>query len=409
MFLSSLGGSSPGDILPRKEDTCFMTTVYLIRHAQAEGNLYRRCHGWYNGLITEKGYRQIDALSQRFQDIPVDAVYASDLFRTMTTARAILRSRPLSLRVDPDLREIGGGCWEDHTWGELLRRDPASMEAFLRCDPQWQVPGSETYPILQGRITAAVARIAASHPGQTVAVFCHGSAIRSGLAAWMGLSTDRIGEIPLGDNTSVAQLMFDGPSVRVCFYNDASHLGDLAGNAHGGDGSGDSKMRELEACSLYFLPLDLPGQEGLYLECRREGWQASHGTLEGFRGQEFLDAAWRNHDFHPGSLLRAMAGDELAGILQLDLQQEAEQKVGRVSFLYIRPDFRSHGLGVQLLGQAISAFRAQGRQYLRLRCAPENQRAKRFYHRYGFYKVGQEPGGAGHLDILEKYIGYVLG
>ena len=29
-----------------------MTTIYLIRHAEAEGNLYRRIHGWYDSLIT---------------------------------------------------------------------------------------------------------------------------------------------------------------------------------------------------------------------------------------------------------------------------------------------------------------------------------------------------------------------
>ena len=28
-----------------------MTTIYLIRHAEAEGNLYRRAHGWYLSLI----------------------------------------------------------------------------------------------------------------------------------------------------------------------------------------------------------------------------------------------------------------------------------------------------------------------------------------------------------------------
>lgn len=30
-----------------------MTTIYLIRHAEAEGNLYRRAHGWYNSTITD--------------------------------------------------------------------------------------------------------------------------------------------------------------------------------------------------------------------------------------------------------------------------------------------------------------------------------------------------------------------
>ena len=29
-----------------------MTTVYMVRHAEAEGNLYRRVHGWYNSLAT---------------------------------------------------------------------------------------------------------------------------------------------------------------------------------------------------------------------------------------------------------------------------------------------------------------------------------------------------------------------
>ena len=67
-----------------------MTKIYLIRHAEAEGNLYRRIHGQYNSLVTDNGYSQIAALEHRFADIHVDAVYASDLFRPMTTAGAII-------------------------------------------------------------------------------------------------------------------------------------------------------------------------------------------------------------------------------------------------------------------------------------------------------------------------------
>ena len=43
-----------------------MTTVYLIRHAEAEGNLYRIAHGQYNGLITDRGYEQLRVLKKRF-------------------------------------------------------------------------------------------------------------------------------------------------------------------------------------------------------------------------------------------------------------------------------------------------------------------------------------------------------
>ena len=38
-----------------------MTTIYLIRHGQAEGNLYRRCHSWHNGLLTLRGREQVQA------------------------------------------------------------------------------------------------------------------------------------------------------------------------------------------------------------------------------------------------------------------------------------------------------------------------------------------------------------
>ena len=136
---------------------------------------------------------------------------------------------------------------------------------------------------------------------------------------------------------------------------------------------------------------------------------ASHGTMDAFDGPAFYRVAQRNHDFDPDSVLIAMVGDHPVGMLQMDFQQEADKKTGRVPFFYIMPDYRSRGLGVQLLGQAVSAFRARGRQYLRLRCAPENARARKFYQSHGFYKVGEEPGGIGHLDTMEKYIGYVLG
>ena len=147
-----------------------MTTIYLIRHAQADGNLYRRCQAWYDGLITPIGYQQINALEQRFLDTHFDAVYSSDLFRTMTTAKAICHPHNLPLHTDPMLREIGSGCWEDKPWGELLQNDRDSLLAFWRCDPKWQVDGGETFKDVQVRFDGAVRRIAASHPNQTIAI-----------------------------------------------------------------------------------------------------------------------------------------------------------------------------------------------------------------------------------------------
>ena len=94
-----------------------MTTLYLIRHAEAEGNAYRRIDGWYNSLITPNGLLQIEALRRRFEPIQIVACYASDLYRTCKTASAIYVPKALELHTDPRLREVGLGRWENHPFG----------------------------------------------------------------------------------------------------------------------------------------------------------------------------------------------------------------------------------------------------------------------------------------------------
>jgi probable phosphoglycerate mutase len=379
-----------------------MTTVYLVRHAEAEGNIYRRYHGWYNSLITDNGYRQIQALEKRFEGVHIDAVWSSDLFRTMTTAGAIYKPRGLELHTDRDLREIGGGVWEDHTWGDLGQNQLKSLEAFTRADPAWQVEGSETFGGLQLRVTRAIRRIAAQYDGQTVAIVAHGTAIRTALAGFFGLPIDQILQVPHGDNTCVAKLTVDGDKVDVLYYNDASHLAGVPKLPQ------NEGMEEFRKANLWFRPLDFATESDFYQESRREAWETIHGTMEGYNGEGFLADAKAHSHYDPKSVVVAMRGQERAGILQLDLIRDADSKVGAIPFFYLTPETRTQGLGVQLLGQAVSTYRPLGREFLRLRCAPENIRARRFYERYGFQKIGQEPGGIGTLDLLEKFIGYGL-
>ena len=148
-----------------------MTTIYLIRHAEAEGNLYRIAQGQDNSILTDLGWQQIRALERRFADIPVDAVYASDLYRTCATASAIYRPKGLPLHRRRDLREICVGVWEQKTWGEIARRDPEQLEDFNRRLHLWHVEGAETPQAVQARMLAAVREIAAANDGRTVAVF----------------------------------------------------------------------------------------------------------------------------------------------------------------------------------------------------------------------------------------------
>ena len=387
-----------------------MTRIYLIRHAEAEGNLYRRVHGWYNSLITDNGYRQIAALKGRFDNIPVDAVYSSDLFRTMTTARAIYLSHGLELHTRPDLREIGVGEWEDTPWGELAHRDGQRLYEFNHSSPHFQVEGGETYAQVQARMLAAMRDIAKNHPDQTVAAFSHGTAIRCLQAAVRGLKPGEMDGLGHSDNTGVTCLTVDETgNCRLIFENDNSHLPEEISTL-ARQKWWKSQESSLADANLWFRPLDMEGEGDLYRAARSDAWRDIHGPDLPCDSEAFQQDALRCWRQNPQkAVMAAMQGEEYAGVLQLDLERWAEEGIGYIPFVYMTPDYRKKGLGVQLIGQAVSTYRPLGRTKLRLRCAPENGVAQRFYKKYGFVKVGEVQGGGGvPLDLLEKEIGYTI-
>lgn len=383
------------------------TRIYLVRHAEAEGNLYRRIHGWYNALITENGYRQIAALEERFAGIHIDAVYSSDLFRTMTTAGAVCRPKNLPLTTMKELREVGMGVWEDRTWAETARENGEELLRFNATSAEWQVEGGENFAMLRARMEKAVRSIAGRHPGQTVAVFSHGTAIRNVLAVFLGLSIEESAVLGHSDNTAVSLLEFEDDQVRVVFQDDNSHLSDEISTLARQGWWRKKKGETPEQTNLWFRPLDVCGAEAeFYYEARREAWESIHHTMEHFDGEGFLNKARRSAEKDPRSVMCAMLKDQRVGLIEMDFERDAEKGVGYIPFYYMGPETRKKGFGVQLLGQAVSTYRPMGREYLRLRCAPDNDVAQRFYKRYGFRKIGEAAGTRVPLDMMEMYIGY---
>ena len=381
-----------------------MTTVYMVRHAEAEGNLYRRVHGWYNSLITDNGYRQIAALRGRFADIHIDAVYSSDLFRTMTTAKAVYLSHGLELHTDPGLREISLGAWEDKPWGELERCDAMNLIRFNHSSPDFRVEGGETFAQVQARLKGTVLRLAAAHPGQTIALFSHGTAIRCLQAALRGLGPGEMDGLGHSDNTAVTCLEVEGERTRTVFENDNSHLPDeistLARQSWWRKGPNKG-----EDVNLWFRPLDREKDREAYLAARRDAWISIHGADVPFDGPAFWEGALQVMDQDPWAVTAVMAREEFAGLLQLSPQRCQEEGAGFLSLCYLTPAFRGKGLGVQLLGQAVSFYRPKGRTSLRLRCSAANEPVQRFCAKHDFHKAGEEQVGGRTLDILEKYIG----
>lgn len=383
-----------------------MTTLYLIRHAEAEGNLYRRIHGQYNSLITDNGYRQIQALRERFAEVPIDAVYSSDLFRTMTTAQAIYVPKGLPLHTRADLRELSMGQWEDRSWAGVDRQDHAMMQLFSQTSPDFRAPGGESFPEVRRRGAAAILDIAAHRPNQTVAVFAHGTFIRNTVAEFLGIGPEEMKKMGHSDNTAVTLLEIEDGKVNVVYMDDNSHLTpEISTLAQQHWWKTGDRTQDV---NLWFAPFD-PDQEAdrqFYLQCRQEAWQTLYGSLDRCDGAGFLADACRDWQADPQSVTIPMAGSHRAGILQLDPKRGAGEKKGYVSFLYLTPEQRHKGVGVQLIGKSVSVYRPLGRERLQLACSEANKPALSFYKKYGFHRTGTTGGAYGALYEMEKYIGY---
>lgn len=378
-----------------------MTTIYLIRHAEAEGNLFRRAQGHWNGKITERGRKQIDALAERFKDIHIDAVYSSDLDRTVETAGAILRGRDLPLHRTAELREICMGVWEGQPWGELSYRWGDEMYKFNNDIEHWAVPGSESFESVQRRITSAILSIAAENDGKTVAVVSHGMAIKIFLMGVLGLTS--ADAMMHGDNTSVSLLHVDGGKISVEYYNDNSHLGELSTFARQVWWR-DTKKEDMT--SLRFEPLNprRDGDAAFYLRCYRDSWIVAHGSDDGFVSSVYLSSARSHAAKDPDSLLKVMSGDTHVGVLELDTERGRAEGCGWISLLYLLPEFRGHGLGIQLIGCAAAYFGGRGRRAMRLHVAVTNGRAIGFYEHFGFRRLRTDPGVASEQYLMEREI-----
>lgn len=298
-----------------------MTKLYLIRHAEAEGNIFRRMHGQYDSLITLNGLAQIQALERRFAAVPIDAVYASDLYRTRQTAQAICAPKGLPLHPDPRFREVCVGIWEDLPFGELERSWPEELAAFSRDPERWIIPGAESYERYAGRFAAGLTEIAEVHPGQSVAVFTHGCVLSGGLHRLLNIPHDS----SLSDNTAVCLLEYEAGRFSPVYLFDNSHL-----------------------------------SEAISTRARQRWWRKQGGKFNlWFRDATPADAAVYDPLWTPAP------GDRvwIAMLEEAAIGYMAITDTG-LSCLWLRPEFRHRRFGDQLFGQAVISLRAKGVQAL---------------------------------------------
>ncbi len=202
-----------------------VTTVYLIRHAQAEGNEKQTFQGHRDGTISEMGRRQLEQLAEYGKTLPLEAIYSSPLSRALETAKAVNKYHRLPIFVRDGLIEIDGGDWEGVSWDRFPLDFPEENDAWENKPWLFRAPNGETMAEVYDRITDAVLEIVKENPGKTIAIVSHGCAIRNFLTFAKGLPLEGIAQTGWCDNTAVSKIIFDEKfSPTLIYANNTDHL-----------------------------------------------------------------------------------------------------------------------------------------------------------------------------------------
>ena len=155
-----------------------MTTLYLVRHGETVDNARQIMQGQTQGELNENGIRQAEEVSRELASKPLDAIIASDLKRSIDTAKIIAVPHQLEVLTTPLLRE--------RDWGSFTGRYIPELKGEVWPDD------IETLENLLSRAGEFIAYVKETFPGKKVLAVGHGIINKAVQAVYYGKSMSEI-------------------------------------------------------------------------------------------------------------------------------------------------------------------------------------------------------------------------
>jgi probable phosphoglycerate mutase len=201
------------------------TTTLLLRHGQTPLSIEKRFSGIGDPELTDVGLAQVAAAAERLRHSAATAIVSSPLTRARQTAEAVADVLGLEVEVEEGLRETDFGDWEGYTFGEVRKRWPAELDAWL-ASTAVAPPYGESFDATATRVRQARDRVLARYGGETVVLVSHVTPIKTLLRIALDAPPSALYRMHL-DLTALSEVQWfaDGPAV-VRSLNDTRHLPD---------------------------------------------------------------------------------------------------------------------------------------------------------------------------------------
>jgi probable phosphoglycerate mutase len=225
-WLAKQAEAKPPNRLSGWQDTpAAPTTTLLLRHGQTPLSIEKRFSGIGNPELTDVGLAQVAAAAERLRHSAATAIVTSPLTRARQTAEAVADVLGLEVEVEEGLRETDFGDWEGYTFGEVRKKWPAELDAWL-ASTAVAPPHGESFDATATRVRQARDRVLARYGGETVVLVSHVTPIKTLLRIALDAPPSALYRMHL-DLTALSEVQWfaDGPAV-VRSLNDTRHLPD---------------------------------------------------------------------------------------------------------------------------------------------------------------------------------------
>lgn len=218
-----------------------VSTLYLVRHGQAEMNAAKLLSGQLEpNPLTKKGIKQAEKLAEELCTVQFDMIFSSDLERAKQTAEIIAtyhkRKKQIKVTLASDLRE--------RHWGRLQGKPIYNVQEELK-EMQMVFSGlslekkrvfkfvedMENDAEIMTRFLFFLKKIAKKNVGKNLLIVCHSNLMRTFLVQ---IGYVQYGELPSGSisNAGYIKLVSDGDTFNIIKTSNVNKQKINASNNH---------------------------------------------------------------------------------------------------------------------------------------------------------------------------------
>jgi len=198
--------------------------VYLIRHAESEGNVKKSFDKKLNDWnLSKKGEKQARKLARKLKNLNVEAVYGSTLSRTFQTAKPFLKNKSIEFIKDKRLNEFNHGEIKGN-WEEAIKYRKKLAKKLGIGFSEVKLPKGESIKDHFDKTNSFMKDLINKKYKGNILIFSHGGTNRSIIKSIKKLDLNELQKIPQS-NTAINELEWDGKNWKINKINSIKHLG----------------------------------------------------------------------------------------------------------------------------------------------------------------------------------------